>query len=83
MLFVPNVLWVKCKPLGYEEYVKNERKILQAFERIGQILVCVCVMAFSDFNIRMSPWIVWLIAHFCLWFCMKYIGLDILEVPIL
>ena len=52
MLFIPNIIWLKYKPDHYEEYAKNENKILLIFERIGQILVCVNVLIFSNFNIR-------------------------------
>lgn len=61
MLFVPNMIWAKHQPRGYERYVGNENKLLLAFERVGQALVCVCVLIFSDFNIRNTPW-VWCLA---------------------
>lgn len=66
MLFIPNIIWLKYKPNHYEEYAKNENKILLIFERIGQILVCVNVLIFSNFNIRNTPWIIWLILSFLL-----------------
>ena len=28
MLFVPNIIWTKNKPLGYEESAKKENKVL-------------------------------------------------------
>lgn len=62
LLFVPNSIWVKNKPEGYEQYAGKEKKSLLAFERIGEALVCVCVLIFSDFNIRNTYWIGWLIA---------------------
>lgn len=66
MLFVPNIIWIKKKPLDYEKYQKNESRILAAFERIGEALVCCCALIFSDFNIRKSYWAVWLILSFVL-----------------
>ena len=51
MLFVPNIIWTKNKPLGYEESAKKENKVLLIFEKIGQALVTVSVLIFSDFNI--------------------------------
>lgn len=66
MLFIPNIIWTKYKPEGYEEYVKNENKILLTFERIGEILVCISVLIFSDFNIRKTIWCAWLILSFVL-----------------
>lgn len=56
MLFVPNIIWTKYKPEGYEEIVKCENKILVMLERVGQVMVCVCVLAFSDFNLRNTRW---------------------------
>lgn len=64
MLFVPNIIWAKNKPEGYERYAEKEKKSLLAFERVGEALVCVCVLIFSDFNIRNTYWIGWLIASF-------------------
>ena len=49
MLFVPNIIWTKYKPEGYDEYAKNENKLLLILERIGEALVCVLVLIFSDF----------------------------------
>lgn len=66
MLFLPNLFWTKYKPEHYEEYAKNENKILLTFERVGQILVCVNVIIFSNFNIRNTLWIIWLILSFLL-----------------
>ena len=39
MLFVPNILWSKCPPDDYENYSKNENRILLTLERIGQVLI--------------------------------------------
>lgn len=61
MLFIPNILWTKHKPQGYENYVVNENKTLLLFERTGEILVCVISLIFSDFNLREANfWSVWL-----------------------
>ena len=54
MLFVPNIIWTKNKPSGYEELAKKENKVLLIFEKIGQTLVTVLVLIFSDFNIDLS-----------------------------
>lgn len=68
MLFVPNIIWTRYKPLDYEKYVVNESKVLQILERCGQILVCCIVLIFSDFNIRtINIWTVWLaLAFICM-----------------
>ncbi len=64
MLFVPNMIWTKNKPEGYERYAEKENKVLLAFERVGEVLVCICVLIFSDLNIRSTCWTGWLIAAF-------------------
>ncbi len=61
MLFIPNIFWTKHKPKDYEKYVGNENKILLFLERIGEMLVCVVSLIFSDFNLRkLNLWSVWL-----------------------
>lgn len=67
MLMVPNMIWTKNQPKDYEKYVGNEKKVLLAFERIGEVLVSCAVLIFSDFNIK--PWSNWswyLVASFLL-----------------
>lgn len=67
MLFTPNIKWAKNKPKDYDQYVKNENRILLAFERTGEILASAFVLVFSDFNIRRwTLWSLWLIASFLL-----------------
>ncbi|MDE6767033.1 MAG: hypothetical protein K2J35_02420, partial [Eubacterium sp.] len=59
------------KPAHYDEYVKNENKILRIFENIGQVLVACIVLVFKEFNIKKgSFWIIWLILSFA--FMMLY-----------
>ena len=67
MLFVPNIIWAKNKPENYDDYVKNENRILLLLERAGEVLVsCLCLI-FSDFNIgRISLWSLWLALSFLL-----------------
>lgn len=64
MLFIPNMLWTKNKPIGYDEYARKENKLLLAFEKIGEMLVSVCVLIFADFNIRKTYWVLWLLISF-------------------
>ena len=67
MLFIPNIIWTKHKPKDYEQYVQKENKVLQTIEKIGEVLVCCCVLIFSDFNIRLnSLWCIWLLLSFTL-----------------
>lgn len=62
MLFIPNMIWTKCKPKDYEKYLVNENKILLFFERTGEILVSVIALSFADFNLRKpNLWSVWLV----------------------
>lgn len=63
MLFIPNIMWSKRMPQGYT--AKNENKILQIFERLGEVLTSCCSLVFSDFNIhKWTLWSLWLIAAF-------------------
>lgn len=64
MLFIPNGLWTKHKPKGYDGYVINESKFLLLFERAGEALTCACVLIFSDFNVRKTYWAIWLVLSF-------------------
>ncbi len=66
MLFTPNILWAYNKPEGYDEHLQKENKCLQIFERMGEALACVCVLIFSDFNVRPTYWCVWLVLSFVL-----------------
>lgn len=67
MLFVPNFFWTKNKPKDYEEYAKNESKILLALERAGEAAVSVLVLVFSDFNVQgFDLRLLWLASAFTL-----------------
>ena len=62
MLFIPNGIWAKNLPKDYEEFSKNENKLLLIFERIGEVLVSTLVLIFADCNVRIhSLWIGWLV----------------------
>lgn len=61
LLFLPNLVWTKNMPQGYT--AAGESKVLQALERIGEVLTCCCALLFSDFNLRQwsaRSW--WLVA---------------------
>lgn len=65
MLFIPNIIWSRKKPLGYSS--ETENKILVLLERIGEVSVCCCALLFSNFNLReWTSWSWWLIAAFLL-----------------
>lgn len=52
MLFIPNVIWTKYQPIGYELYVKNENKILGLLEKIGEVGATILLPAFTDYNFK-------------------------------
>lgn len=61
MLMIPNLVWVKHKPKGYND--QGENKILFVFEKIGQVLVTGTALIFSSFNFHIwSLWSLWLVA---------------------
>lgn len=64
MLFVPNGFWAKYRPVGYDEIAKNENRVLGIFERSGEICVSTLVLIFSDFNVRICWWALFLTASF-------------------
>ena len=66
MLMIPNLIWAKNKPENYEQYAGNENRVLLALERIGEVLVSVVALVFSDFNLR--PWDAW-----CLWLVLSFV----------
>ncbi len=67
MLFVPNILWAKQPPEGYEELERGEPRWLLAFERAGQVLCTGCALCFADLNPRgLSPWVLILAVSFAL-----------------
>ena len=62
MLFIPNLLWTKNKPSGYDQYVGRENKFLLALERVGQVSVSAFCVIFSDLNPGAPrPWSFWLL----------------------
>ena len=64
MLFIPNIIWAKNKPKGYD--ASDENKTLGFFERVGEALCTCCVLIFSDFNLHATKWIIWLLISFLL-----------------
>nr|WP_283245003.1 hypothetical protein [Gehongia tenuis] len=63
LLFIPNLVWARHMPPGYS--VREEKRILKGFEKVGQVLITSCALIFSDFNLRpFSPWSLWLVLSF-------------------
>lgn len=65
MLFVPNIIWAKNKPIDYEKYSNNENRTLSLIEKIGQVSVVLFSLIFAD-NIKPTPWLFILILAFVL-----------------
>ena len=62
MLFIPNILLAKNKPQGYTLIAPQENRFLLISERIGQVLVTVSVLIFTNYNPTVfSAWSSWLI----------------------
>lgn len=58
MLFIPNIIWSKKQPEGYEEASKRENKVLLALERAGEALVSTLVLIdrrLDSFSISPRP----------------------------
>ncbi|MDV4152286.1 hypothetical protein R0131_15780 [Clostridium sp. AL.422] len=65
MLFIPNIIWTKNMPIGYNEIMTEENKILLIFERVGQFAVSCLAVIFTNFNINnLSIWSLWLLSSF-------------------
>lgn len=65
MLFIPNIIWTKNMPIGYNEIVKDENRVLLIFERVGQVSVTCLAVIFKNFNINnLSKWSLWLLVSF-------------------
>ncbi|MGM9679934.1 MAG: hypothetical protein ACI3XR_00360 [Eubacteriales bacterium] len=48
LLFLPNLFWTMNKPAGYSSAGVN--RILVCLERIGEVLVTLLSLIFSDYN---------------------------------
>ncbi len=66
MLMIPNLIWARNKPENYAQYAGKEKRVLLAFERVGEVLVSAVALVFSDFNLR--PWNAW-----CLWLVLSFV----------
>lgn len=55
LLFIPNLIWAKNQPQGYDP--GKENNILAATEKIGQVLVTAMSLCLADLNLR--AWTVW------------------------
>ncbi len=63
MLFIPNIIWSRAKPEGYDP--GEESKPLLLFERTGQMFATASALLFRDYDQEeISVWTVWLAASF-------------------
>ncbi len=66
MLVLPNLLWVRRQPEGYT--AAGENRFLRLLERMGEALVTVSALCFSDYRFRLDAgrrlW--WLVVSFLL-----------------
>lgn len=62
MLFVPNILWSRNQPEGYDALSTNENRVLLALERVGQAAATVSAVVFVCPLGLSFPWLLWLIA---------------------
>src|SRR5215469_9250405 len=61
MLQIPNIMWARRKPEGYDP--SGENKFLLILERAGQVLCTAAILLFRDTNPqKWEPWIAWLFA---------------------
>ena len=62
ILFIPNAIWARNKPAGYDELAKNENKLLLVLERAGQVCTTCCALIFSNYNTApFSRWSWWFV----------------------
>ena len=61
MLWIPNAMWAKHKPEGYDP--SGENRILLIFERVGQVLCTATILLFTDYNpCYVESWTAWFVA---------------------
>ena len=61
LLLIPNLLWTKCRPAGYETYIKRDSRALLLLERVGEVLVSGISLVCTGLNWRPpSLWSGWL-----------------------
>lgn len=62
LLFIPNVLWARSRPSGYEEVARHESRVLLAFERVGQAATTCAAIVFVCPQGLSLPWLLWFVA---------------------
>jgi hypothetical protein len=65
LLFIPNGLWSRNKPIDY--HPEDENRVLALLEKVGQVGCTCAALIFRDYNLRpFSPWSLFLILSFLL-----------------
>ncbi len=65
MLQIPNFMWARRKPEGYDP--SGENSVLLVFERSGQGLCTISTLLFTDYNPTvLEPWTAWFVASVAL-----------------
>lgn len=60
LLFIPNILWAKNQPKGYDP--GGEDRLLLGLERIGEALVSCLLLVTADLNpAAWTAWTLWLV----------------------
>ncbi|MGI6217615.1 MAG: hypothetical protein ACOYIK_08395 [Coriobacteriales bacterium] len=60
-LFVPNIIWARDLPEGYEELSRGESRVLLILERVGQVLTTVAAIIFVPTDEFGWPSLAWLL----------------------
>ena len=63
ILYIPNILWARQKPLGYDRIVDHEVTWMVWLERAGEVLVTVFALIFAETNPHepVNAWTTWLV----------------------
>lgn len=73
MLFIPNGIWTRYKPAGYDQAAQSENKNLRLLEGVGQVGTTAVVLVFKDFNLsEITPWSLWLAVSFACMLAYEY-----------
>lgn len=52
LLLIPNIIWSKYSPQGYNAYVKQENITLRILERLGEIAIICLLLISQNFHIQ-------------------------------
>lgn len=78
LLLVPNAIWTKHKPDGYDAFAARENVVLRGLERIGEVSVTALCLLSAELTVGpLRLWSLWLLAAVGLmllyeWFWIRY-----------